>query len=86
MANKKLSGDWERTLVEEWAFSVAALGWPLDRYWQCSRYEFLEIYKAYAKLNGIKLNEEMTDANAEALSSYLENTFGGSVNKEKKNV
>ena len=73
---KKSSGGWDRTQVEEWAFSVAVLKWDNDRYWQCSRYEFIEIKKAYARANGIDVPKEMTKEDASTFSEYIKKSFG----------
>ena len=82
---KKPSSGWERTQVDEWAFSVAALGWDNDRYWQCSRGEFLEIKKAYARLHGIEVDREMTDEEGDSFSNYLSGAFGGKTETNNKN-
>lgn len=82
---KKPSSGWERTQLDEWAFSVAALGWDNDRYWQCSRGEFVEIKKAYARLQGIEVEEQMTHNNVDAFANYLSNAFGGDTEKNQNN-
>ena len=82
---KKPSSGWERTQLDEWAFSVAALGWDNDRYWQCSRGEFVEIKKAYAKLHGIEVEEQMTDNDVDTFGNYLVNAFGGNTETNNSN-
>ncbi len=62
---KKPSGGWERVQIDEWAFSVAALHWDPDMYWQVSRLEFIEIRKAWLHLNGVDTRSDADKGNDE---------------------
>ena len=79
----KPSSDWDKVQLEEWAFSVAALGWSRDEYWMCSRSEFVEIRKMWMTLNGHDTKEKTVADNADAMNNYL-SSFGGTTSNGSK--
>lgn len=72
----KPSSDWDTLQIEEWAFSVAALGWGRDEYWKASRSEYLEVKKMWMLVNGHTTKENTVKENAEAFNNIL-GGFGG---------
>jgi hypothetical protein len=74
VANKKpVSDDWDKSALDEWAFSVVALGWARDEYWKASRFEFIECFNMYMKING----HEEPKADPKGLIDFLKHEYNG---------
>lgn len=85
MAKKPASG-WERQRVDEWAFSVAILGWDNERYWATSPAEWERIYDMWLRFHAPdKARErEASPEEYDALSAQLSTAFGGTVTSVPK--
>ncbi len=79
--------EWDRTLLDEFAFAVVALRLRPSDYWAMSRGEYLACVQMWKKINGIESNEdkEIDQERVDSFSSYIKSTFNSEVKTNPTN-
>ncbi len=76
-------GDYDKALLDDFAFAVVALRLRPDDFWAMSRGEYIACVNMWRRLNGQEVAEGNTQQRVDSFSKYLEGTFGGKVDKRK---
>ncbi len=74
-------GDYDKALLDDFAFAVVALRLRPDDFWSMSRGEYLACVKMWRRLNGQEVEKTNSQERVDSFSKYLKGTFGGKLKK-----
>ena len=74
-------GDYDKALLDDFAFAVVALRLRPDDFWAMSRGEYLACVKMWRRLNGQEVENTNNQERVDSFSKYLQGTFGGKLRK-----
>ena len=74
-------GDYDKALVDDFAFAVVALRLRPDDFWSMSRGEYLACVNMWRRLNGQEVEKTNDQERVDSFSKYLQGTFGGKLRK-----
>lgn len=74
-------GDYDKALLDDFAFAVVALRLRPDDFWSMSRGEYLACVKMWRRLNGQEVENTNNQERVDSFSKYLQGTFGGKLRK-----
>jgi hypothetical protein len=79
-------GDYDKLLLDDFAFAVVALRLRPDDFWSMSRGEYLACVNMWRRLNGQEVVEESkTQESVDSFSKWLSASFGGNTKTVIKN-
>jgi hypothetical protein len=70
-------GDYDKVMLEDFAFAVVALRLRPEDYWSMSRAEYMACVKMWKRLNGVDDPAGKTQESVDSFSKYISGTFGG---------
>ena len=74
-------GDYDKALLDDFAFAVVALRLRPDDFWSMSRGEYLACVNMWRRLNGQEVEKTNNQERIDSFSKYLQGTFGGKLRK-----
>lgn len=74
-------GDYDKALLDDFAFAVVALRLRPDDFWSMSRGEYLACVNMWRRLNGQEVEKNNSQERVDSFSKYLKGTFGGKLKK-----
>jgi hypothetical protein len=74
-------GDYDKALLDDFAFAVVALRLRPDDFWSMSRGEYLACVNMWRRLNGQEVENTNNQERVDSFSKYLQGTFGGKLRK-----
>jgi len=74
-------GDYDKALLDDFAFAVVALRLRPDDFWSMSRGEYLACVNMWRRLNGQEVEKTNNQERVDSFSKYLQGTFGGKLRK-----
>ena len=74
-------GDYDKALLDDFAFAVVALRLRPDDFWSMSRGEYLACVNMWRRLNGQEVEKTNDQERVDSFSKYLQGTFGGKLRK-----
>lgn len=74
-------GDYDKALLDDFAFAVVALRLRPDDFWSMSRGEYLACVNMWRRLNGQEVEKTNSQERVDSFSKYLKGTFGGKLKR-----